>query len=1016
MSDMKNLMENWRKFSDLERDPAKHEFSDEENRLIKEHNLTDEQLQKLIDEGKIGDWFKKKGRQAKGAWEIGSGKGQATNIAGERVLDIDKRNELKDQGLESIKKDLLVVKFDPLIELFTALRKCDWPNFRKGRAVCNLPGGICADPDKPGPDKPGPGKKRPGRKKTDTDHDRDPIGTFRTGTTNAPGVIGGRSGTSGAQVRKPQRAQTWDQASKSKADQVAEGGGFLKHSKEFDSGVDICNVVYECIKKEYEDSEKTDEDLEKGNQRIAVLRALVIYYQDYVLEDRGVHMTEEQELDEAPFPKGPRGEGPTELGDIPDEEPPTEPTEVGSGEAPAEEESTIGAPYGQTSKNYDAVFSYEMPAKLAMLAAAAIAAGYVTDSDWFKSLFSGPPPDPGADPNQLVANAAKTFTIPDGGGITQGLELVVPQSIPLDASAPLSNLATPEVAQWTPAIEEALNKPGGPAAWAAVMEMANDPQQAAGKTLGDVLKGTWSGTGESIGDMLTVDQGAFQNGLAQKLAGGMAKVGKMGGIAAIKAFVMKYLGVSLGMLGVSMGVGAAATLAGRKKGQWKSKMASLQKMVLSYKDLEPGEKEEDKDCEKIEADYREEYAEESGHMAPEDFESEVKAFLLKNDCGEEDDPVKECPKGQYWNPDQKRCLDIPKCKPGQRWDPKKLKCVKKRRTPVKKPKGEPIYFYDAGPHRDGQTNQSLQSMLTPLANGPKQNWAVKAALGALQQDLEKKGFTIKENLLEISAKARKELQQGQHEAPGADEDPQDPSDDQQMKDDQEYLDDLGLGINDGAAEEQIPTRAKGFFKKIRKLADEANRAFPRGILDMLQKLERDVGDVPMASTGPHKNETLSSQIKHLEGIIKELEEIVHRATIGDSSLPETKKNLKLLDDTIQKKLEKWAIAKITKKAADNFITKRFPKGIIPQHEVPGAKENKFIIDMQSARRVLENPPEGEDPLSQAQIRSFMLSIKKYLALYAKDFRFQLRESKKEVKKELISESLRDRWKSLSGIR
>ena len=71
MNNMKNLMENWRKFSDLERDPAKHEFSDEENRLIKEHNLTDEQLQKLIDEGKIGDWFRKQGRRLKGAAQIG---------------------------------------------------------------------------------------------------------------------------------------------------------------------------------------------------------------------------------------------------------------------------------------------------------------------------------------------------------------------------------------------------------------------------------------------------------------------------------------------------------------------------------------------------------------------------------------------------------------------------------------------------------------------------------------------------------------------------------------------------------------------------------------------------------------------------------------------------------------------------------------------------------------------------------------------------------------------------------
>jgi hypothetical protein len=954
MSDMKNLMENWRKFSDLERDPAKHEFSDEENRLIKEHNLTDEQLQKLIDEGKIGDWFRKQGRRLKGAAQIGTGKGEATNIAGERVLDSDERTKLKAQGYEDVKDAIVAAEYLPLARLFASLKELDWPNFRKDKE-----------------------KEEPGK-------EEEPGKTWQTR----------RSGL------------TAESVSEEVLNEKPKWGGFFKHSEEFLKGVEMCNAVYEGIKREYEKSKKTDEDLAEGNVRIAVLRALVIYYQDYVLEDRGVHMTEDRELNEAPFPKGPRGEGPTELGGLPDDDQPTQPPPS------EEEENAIGSPYGQTSKNYDAVYSNDMPRNLALLAAAALAADFAADSDWFKDMFGGTPPDPGADPNQLVANAAKTFTIPEGGGITQGLELVVPKSIPLDASAPLSNLATPEVAQWTPAIEEALNKPGGAAAWKAVLEMANDPQQASGKTLGDVLQGKWSGTGESIQDMLTVDQGAFQNGLAQKLAGGMGKVGKMGALAVIKAFVMKTLGITWGSLWPALLAGWAATWGGRAKGKRNSKMATMQKMVLSYKDLEPGEKEEDKDCEKIEADYREEYAEESGHMAPEDFESEVKAFLLKNDCGEEDDPVKECPKGQYWNPDQKRCLDIPKCKPGQRWDPKKLKCVKKRRSPVKKPKGEPIYFYDAGPHRDGQTNQSLQSMLTPLANGPKQNWAVKAALGALQQDLEKKGFTIKENLLEISAKARKELQQGQHEAPGADEDPQDPSDDQQVQD---YLDDLdALGIDDQG--EEIPQRAKGFFKKIRKLADEANRAFPRGILDMLQKLERDVGDVPMASTGPHKNETLSSQIKHLEGIIKELEEIVHRATIGDSSLPETKKNLKLLDDTIQKKLEKWAIAKITKKAADNFITKRFPKGIIPQHEVPGAKENKFIIDMQSARRVLENPPEGEDPLSQAQIRSFMLSIKKYLALYAKDFRFQLRESKKEVKKELISESLRDRWKSLSGIR
>ena len=115
------------------------------------------------------------------------------------------------------------------------------------------------------------------------------------------------------------------------------------------------------------DFEKEQIDAERANNVIGVLRALVIYFQDFAMSDKYYYINEAQ----------------------------------------------MGAAQGAVSKNFIAAYGAKFPLGLAALGLGAMAAGFAADSDFFQSLLQKIPRDMDQIPNNSVITKAVQETIPD---------------------------------------------------------------------------------------------------------------------------------------------------------------------------------------------------------------------------------------------------------------------------------------------------------------------------------------------------------------------------------------------------------------------------------------------------------------------------------------------------------------------------------------------------------------------------------------------------------------------------
>lgn len=457
------------------------------------------------------------------------------------------------------------------------------------------------------------------------------------------------------------------------------------NSDSFESDVGLLNAEY---KKAVDGFNSKKIDAKTANAIIAVLRHLVIYYQDYKIHDKNLYLNEA----EAPA----------------------------AATQPAGLDAVKGRKQGDVSKSYQAAYGATLPLGLLAGGAALMGLGVAANSDTFQSALAGLKDLKDADVTTIVNKIkpavvqekvkmmTKALSIGKGQGITQALEAAT--GVDLSPSAPLKNFLDPKVAAFLPAVKAAViakNGPAGGQAWDQVLAMAKSGKAG---NMGQVLQGQFKGTGEKITDLLDVDPGKFAGQAEQIISKTVNQQVQEKVTQAVKIPADTLKNKFLGALGkfagpVLSGLGLGAMVAGatsglmRMKGKASSRMSTLKKTVDAFKDVGGQE----------DAVVPPAEAKPGGPSAP----------------GQP--PSAPSPQGEPTKPGEE--------KPGQ----------KSSEEPSKKPgTGKTVHVFRQGPHIDGTENQSLTMR---LRGAGLPNWAIKDITSRVKQELETNGFTVKESLM-----------------------------------------------------------------------------------------------------------------------------------------------------------------------------------------------------------------------------------------------------------------------------
>lgn len=335
--------------------------------------------------------------------------------------------------------------------------------------------------------------------------------------------------------------------------QTLDSAGF-PNNKQFEQNLEDIEKTYDQVVSEWNERKY---DSRTANTMIAVLRQMMIYFQDFKIADKNLYLKEEDGIsdEDAFFVKG--------------------------------------SSENERSKNYDAAYGNKMPAGIVIAGASMIGAHIVAGSDLFNEIFNslkgGEIPVTEQDPQKISQKVSEqvSLLVAKNQGITQAVHAAT--GVAMDPSAPISNFWDPKVVPLHGSIEKAIaqeatregNLKEAMAAWKNFLAMAKGSDGS--QTMGKVLKGTMSGTGASPIDLFDIKPGEYFSGdLAQKAVTAGTKAakmvgtagGKMAAIAAIKA----ALGVSLLDMGIGLVAGGVTSKLLRMKGQSSSRMASLQQM------------------------------------------------------------------------------------------------------------------------------------------------------------------------------------------------------------------------------------------------------------------------------------------------------------------------------------------------------------------------------------------------------------------------------------------------------
>ena len=346
------------------------------------------------------------------------------------------------------------------------------------------------------------------------------------------------------------------------------------NSDSFESDVGLLNAEY---KKAVDGFNSKKIDAKTANAIIAVLRHMVIYYQDYKIHDKNLYLNEAEQ--------------------------PTSPQQATS---PQGLDAIKGRKQGDVSKSYETAYGATLPLGLLAGGAALLGLGVAANSDAFQNALAGLKDMKDANVTEIVKKIKpavvkekiKVMTqglqIGKGQGITQALQAAT--GVDLSPSAPLANFLDPKVAAFLPAVKAAVVAKNGAAGGQAFDQVLAMAKSGKAGNMGKVLQGQFKGTGEKITDLLDVDPGKFagqaeqiiSKTVDQEVMQNVTKAVKIPADTLKNKFLGalgKFAGPVLSGLGLGMAVAGAASGLMRMKGKASSRMATLKKTVDKFLDV-----------------------------------------------------------------------------------------------------------------------------------------------------------------------------------------------------------------------------------------------------------------------------------------------------------------------------------------------------------------------------------------------------------------------------------------------
>ena len=293
------------------------------------------------------------------------------------------------------------------------------------------------------------------------------------------------------------------------------------------------------------DHKEGEIDTARANTIIAVLRALVIYYQDFGMSDKYFYVNEQEEK--------------------------------------------MGAEQGSVSKNFIAAYGNKLPLGLAAAGVGAIAAGFAADSEFFQGFLEGFK-DMDTIPTEAdtLRSVQSTLQLGDVKG-NEGIIKVVRRLTPLKDFGTAGGPGMGELSKYPMVLKligaAMVSKQGPQALQQAIAQDANPSQL--------FVAGPRSGTARAGEELFGLNKGTFEQNVTKVISD------KIKGTANVPADTVKnkFLGALGNLLGpILKGLGLGALVAAlvsftmRQKGKGKlggSRMSMLKQMVDGFVDLEP---------------------------------------------------------------------------------------------------------------------------------------------------------------------------------------------------------------------------------------------------------------------------------------------------------------------------------------------------------------------------------------------------------------------------------------------
>ncbi|MDB4337508.1 hypothetical protein OAA09_00660 [bacterium] len=320
-------------------------------------------------------------------------------------------------------------------------------------------------------------------------------------------------------------------------------------------------------------------DTKTANAIIAVLRGVVIYFQDFAMSDQYFYRENKD----------------PSLADLLFEE-------------VEGEEEKLGSEEGAVSKNFAAAYSAKFPLGLAAAGVAAYGAGIAANSEFFIQFLEGfkeMDKIPGGSVVKKQVTGVFSGDIRKGNGIIKTIRLLVPgaSKFGTPGGPGFEVLTSSQEGGFTLDLikNNMMDQTSGPAALDKLIKSGADPVSA-------FTSGATSGTGKAGEELFGVHMGKIQGDLTTSITTNLPdkSTPKDTVLNKFLSGLQNYLGPVLQALGLGMLAGAAASGfmrwkgKGGKKGSGKvrgSRMSILKVMVDGFKDLGKEEEGEDTDPE-----------------------------------------------------------------------------------------------------------------------------------------------------------------------------------------------------------------------------------------------------------------------------------------------------------------------------------------------------------------------------------------------------------------------------------